>query len=94
LQGIWAGMLCGTALQTAILMCMVWNTDWKAEVYIYVWKWHTVFSSHTFQLNYYVLLSSSWVIIVEFQAAQALERVRLWGGQHEKLPTSDQDVVQ
>ncbi|KAL6635378.1 hypothetical protein ACP70R_028049 [Stipagrostis hirtigluma subsp. patula] len=56
-QGIWAGMLCGTALQTAILMYMVWVTDWKAE------------------------------------AAQALERVRLWGGQHEKLPTSDQDAV-
>ncbi|GJM87389.1 hypothetical protein PR202_ga03338 [Eleusine coracana subsp. coracana] len=31
-QGIWAGMLCGTALQTAILMWMVWKTDWKAEV--------------------------------------------------------------
>ncbi|TVU27675.1 hypothetical protein EJB05_19171, partial [Eragrostis curvula] len=56
-QGIWAGMLCGTALQTAILMCMVWKTDWNAE------------------------------------ASQALERVRLWGGQHEKLPTSDQDAV-
>ena len=33
LQGIWAGMLCGTALQTAILMYMVYKTDWKAEVY-------------------------------------------------------------
>jgi MATE family multidrug resistance protein len=32
LQGIWAGMLCGTALQTAILMYMVYKTDWKAEV--------------------------------------------------------------
>ena len=31
-QGIWAGMLCGTALQTAILTYMVWRTDWKAEV--------------------------------------------------------------
>ncbi|KAK1620902.1 hypothetical protein QYE76_026419, partial [Lolium multiflorum] len=53
--GIWAGMLCGTALQTAILMYMVYKTDWKAE------------------------------------AAQALERVRLWGGQHEKLPTTDRE---
>jgi hypothetical protein len=25
-------MLCGTALQTAILMYMVYKTDWKAEV--------------------------------------------------------------
>ena len=25
-------MLCGTALQTAILTYMVWRTDWKAEV--------------------------------------------------------------
>ena len=32
LQGIWAGMLCGTALQTAILSYIVWPTDWKAEV--------------------------------------------------------------
>ncbi|PNT69457.1 hypothetical protein BRADI_3g55800v3 [Brachypodium distachyon] len=54
-RGIWAGMLCGTALQTAILMYMVYNTDWKAE------------------------------------ASQALERVRLWGGQHEKLPTIDRE---
>ncbi|XP_047080315.1 protein DETOXIFICATION 35-like [Lolium rigidum] len=54
-RGIWAGMLCGTALQTAILMYMVYKTDWKAE------------------------------------AAQALERVRLWGGQHEKLPTTDME---
>ncbi|XP_072968325.1 protein DETOXIFICATION 35-like [Typha angustifolia] len=51
-QGIWAGMLCGTAMQTIILLYVVWKTDWKAE------------------------------------AAQALERVRLWGGQEEtKLPT-------
>ncbi|KAK1620880.1 hypothetical protein QYE76_026397 [Lolium multiflorum] len=54
-RGIWAGMLCGTALQTAILMYMVYKTDWKAE------------------------------------EAQALERVRLWGGQHEKLPTIDRE---
>lgn len=54
-QGIWAGMLCGTALQTAILMYMVCKTDWEAE------------------------------------ASQALERVRLWGGQHDKLPMTDQE---
>uniref|UniRef100_A0A0D9VMT7 Protein DETOXIFICATION n=1 Tax=Leersia perrieri TaxID=77586 RepID=A0A0D9VMT7_9ORYZ len=56
-QGIWAGMLSATAMQTAILMYMVCKTDWNAE------------------------------------AAQALERVRLWGGQHEheKLPTSEQE---
>ncbi|XP_040376990.1 protein DETOXIFICATION 35-like [Oryza brachyantha] len=56
-KGIWAGMLCGTAMQTAVLMYMVCQTDWTAE------------------------------------AEQALERVRLWGGQHEheKLPTSEQD---
>uniref|UniRef100_A0A0E0K711 Protein DETOXIFICATION n=1 Tax=Oryza punctata TaxID=4537 RepID=A0A0E0K711_ORYPU len=54
-QGIWVGMLCGTAMQTAILMYMVCKTDWEAE------------------------------------SVQALERVRLWGGQqeHEKLPTSE-----
>ncbi|BAF10465.2 Os02g0821500 [Oryza sativa Japonica Group] len=54
-KGIWAGMLCGTAMQTAILMYMVCKTDWEAE------------------------------------SVQALERVRLWGGQpeHEKLPTSE-----
>ncbi|XP_072964747.1 protein DETOXIFICATION 35-like [Typha angustifolia] len=50
-QGIWAGMLCGTALQTLILLYIVWKTNWKAE------------------------------------AAQASERVRLWGGQVDsKLP--------
>ncbi|EMS59826.1 Protein TRANSPARENT TESTA 12 [Triticum urartu] len=32
ISGIWAGMLCGTALQTGILMYMVFKTDWKAEV--------------------------------------------------------------
>ncbi|XP_020112903.1 protein DETOXIFICATION 34-like [Ananas comosus] len=31
LQGIWAGMLCGTALQTWILLYMIWKTDWEAE---------------------------------------------------------------
>ncbi|RLN08412.1 protein DETOXIFICATION 35-like isoform X1 [Panicum miliaceum] len=30
-QGIWAGMLCGTALQTLILLAVIWNTDWEAE---------------------------------------------------------------
>ncbi|RCV08982.1 hypothetical protein SETIT_1G370600v2 [Setaria italica] len=30
-QGIWAGMLCGTALQTVILLLVIWNTDWEAE---------------------------------------------------------------
>ncbi|CAL4992909.1 unnamed protein product [Urochloa decumbens] len=29
--GIWSGMLCGFALQTLILIAMVWRTDWKAE---------------------------------------------------------------
>jgi MATE family multidrug resistance protein len=29
LQGIWAGMLCGTALQTAILLVVIWKTDWE-----------------------------------------------------------------
>ncbi|GJN38533.1 hypothetical protein PR202_gb27585 [Eleusine coracana subsp. coracana] len=30
--GIWFGMLCGIALQTLILLVVVWRTDWKAEV--------------------------------------------------------------
>uniref|UniRef100_A0A0A9AZS8 Protein DETOXIFICATION n=1 Tax=Arundo donax TaxID=35708 RepID=A0A0A9AZS8_ARUDO len=30
-QGIWAGMLCGTALQTLILLVVIWKTDWEAE---------------------------------------------------------------
>jgi MATE family multidrug resistance protein len=30
-KGIWAGMLCGTALQTAALLLVIWNTDWEAE---------------------------------------------------------------
>ncbi|XP_047080193.1 protein DETOXIFICATION 35-like [Lolium rigidum] len=30
-QGIWAGMLCGTALQTAILLVVIWKTDWEDE---------------------------------------------------------------
>uniref|UniRef100_A0ACD5ZW36 Uncharacterized protein n=1 Tax=Avena sativa TaxID=4498 RepID=A0ACD5ZW36_AVESA len=29
--GIWAGMLCGVALQTLILLVIVWRTDWNAE---------------------------------------------------------------
>ncbi|PAN36741.1 hypothetical protein PAHAL_6G306600 [Panicum hallii] len=29
--GIWSGMLCGIALQTLILLAVVWRTDWKAE---------------------------------------------------------------
>nr|QEY08347.1 MATE efflux family protein member 2a [Crocus sativus] len=31
-EGIWAGMLCGTALQTLILLVMIWRTNWKDEV--------------------------------------------------------------
>ncbi|PKA46627.1 Protein transparent TESTA 12 [Apostasia shenzhenica] len=30
-QGIWVGMLCGTALQTLILLYIVWKTNWKEE---------------------------------------------------------------
>ncbi|EMS67857.1 Protein TRANSPARENT TESTA 12 [Triticum urartu] len=30
-MGIWAGMLCGIALQTLILIFIVWRTDWNAE---------------------------------------------------------------
>ncbi|KAM3299218.1 hypothetical protein ACQJBY_040610 [Aegilops geniculata] len=29
--GIWAGMLCGIALQSMILLFVVWRTDWNAE---------------------------------------------------------------
>ncbi|XP_062191517.1 protein DETOXIFICATION 35-like [Phragmites australis] len=29
--GIWSGMLCGIALQTLILLVVVWRTDWKTE---------------------------------------------------------------
>lgn len=32
LQGVWGGMLCGIALQTLILLFVVWRTDWKSEV--------------------------------------------------------------
>ncbi|KAJ8490442.1 hypothetical protein OPV22_012163 [Ensete ventricosum] len=46
-QGIWFGMLCGTFVQTLVLLFIIWNTDWKRE------------------------------------AAEAAERVRLWGGQKE-----------
>nr|QEY08344.1 MATE efflux family protein member 2b [Crocus sativus] len=30
-EGIWAGMLCGVALQTMILLVIVWRTNWKDE---------------------------------------------------------------
>ncbi|XP_043715558.1 protein DETOXIFICATION 35-like [Telopea speciosissima] len=30
-EGIWSGMLCGTALQTLILLFIIWKTDWKDE---------------------------------------------------------------
>ncbi|XP_008787420.2 protein DETOXIFICATION 35 [Phoenix dactylifera] len=30
-QGIWVGMISGTAIQTLILLLIVWKTDWKAE---------------------------------------------------------------
>ncbi|KAJ3672190.1 hypothetical protein LUZ60_006911 [Juncus effusus] len=54
-QGIWAGMLCGTTMQTLILCIIVWRTNWKDE------------------------------------AAEALERIRIWGGdaQEQKLPITD-----
>nr|DAD47300.1 TPA_asm: hypothetical protein HUJ06_017237 [Nelumbo nucifera] len=31
-EGIWAGMLCGTLLQTFVLFLIVWNTNWNKEV--------------------------------------------------------------
>ncbi|OVA19382.1 Multi antimicrobial extrusion protein [Macleaya cordata] len=46
-EGIWAGMLCGTALQTLILLLIIWKTNWKKE------------------------------------AAEASERVKMWGGTSE-----------
>ncbi|KAL5211620.1 hypothetical protein ABZP36_022467 [Zizania latifolia] len=73
LQGIWAGMLCGTALQTAILLYMVCKTDWKAEV-------TNNHISNIFVLSQLVTHTSTYL-----QALQALERVRLWGGQHEEV---------
>ncbi|KAJ4951056.1 hypothetical protein NE237_027888 [Protea cynaroides] len=30
-KGIWSGMLCGTALQTLILLVIIWKTNWKNE---------------------------------------------------------------
>ncbi|KAG6486497.1 hypothetical protein ZIOFF_055073 [Zingiber officinale] len=30
-QGIWFGMLCGTFIQTLVLLFIIWKTDWKAE---------------------------------------------------------------
>ncbi|XP_077241965.1 protein DETOXIFICATION 35-like isoform X2 [Tasmannia lanceolata] len=30
-EGIWAGMLCGTALQTLILLVIIWRTNWTKE---------------------------------------------------------------
>ncbi|XP_043691399.1 protein DETOXIFICATION 35-like [Telopea speciosissima] len=30
-KGIWSGMLCGTALQTLILLFIIWKTNWKIE---------------------------------------------------------------
>ncbi|XP_077241969.1 protein DETOXIFICATION 35-like isoform X2 [Tasmannia lanceolata] len=30
-EGIWAGMLCGTALQTLILLVIIWKTNWIKE---------------------------------------------------------------
>ncbi|XP_043691386.1 protein DETOXIFICATION 35-like [Telopea speciosissima] len=30
-KGIWSGMLCGTALQTLILLFIIWKTNWKVE---------------------------------------------------------------
>ncbi|KAF0932469.1 hypothetical protein E2562_010370 [Oryza meyeriana var. granulata] len=32
--GIWAGMLCGIALRTLVLLYVVWKTDWKAEEFL------------------------------------------------------------
>ncbi|PKA58178.1 Protein transparent TESTA 12 [Apostasia shenzhenica] len=52
-EGIWVGMLLGTALQTLILCYVVWRTNWAEE------------------------------------AAQAYERVRLWGGEENVLKTDD-----
>ena len=41
-QGIWSGMLCGVALQTLILLAVVWRTDWKAEV-INILDWNNIY---------------------------------------------------
>lgn len=30
-EGIWSGMLCGTALQTVILLLIIWRTNWSQE---------------------------------------------------------------
>ncbi|KAJ4956480.1 hypothetical protein NE237_013263 [Protea cynaroides] len=30
-EGIWSGMLCGTALQTLVLLFIIWKTNWKDE---------------------------------------------------------------
>ncbi|ERM94950.1 hypothetical protein AMTR_s00009p00209720 [Amborella trichopoda] len=30
-KGIWTGMLCGTALQTLILLFIIWRTNWNKE---------------------------------------------------------------
>lgn len=32
LQGIWVGMICGTFLQTLILLYIIYQTNWNTEV--------------------------------------------------------------
>uniref|UniRef100_R7W7M1 Protein DETOXIFICATION n=1 Tax=Aegilops tauschii TaxID=37682 RepID=R7W7M1_AEGTA len=65
--GIWAGMLSGVALQTLILLFIVWRTDWNAEFV-------SVIGMEMLSLS--PCLSHS----LQLQAALASSRVRQWGG--------------
>ncbi|XP_057834303.1 protein DETOXIFICATION 27 isoform X3 [Cryptomeria japonica] len=45
-MGIWTGMLCGTAVQTAAIMFIVFRSDWKREAIIATSRVKTWSSSH------------------------------------------------
>lgn len=51
-QGIWVGMICGTVLQTAILIYIIYKTNWNKEVRIsaYLSNNHETID---YKLNYY-----------------------------------------
>ncbi|KAK2983556.1 hypothetical protein RJ640_023090, partial [Escallonia rubra] len=65
-EGLWGGMIVGTALQTLILVFILYRTNWNKEVSNYM-----SFTVDLFAINQ----------IKHFQVQQTTERMRKWGGQ-------------
>lgn len=78
LQGLWGGMIAGTAVQTLLLFLVLYKTDWNQEVISFRFIQDSRFKIQDSRLK---IQDSRFKNIVVVQVEQTTERMRKWGGQ-------------